>query len=359
MNNITYSIPKDIVSSAGNYLGIKANQLAGYFGFAESSQNIKAEEGWEKVLPIILKPRNFTGMTAVFEDDSLLLTNIVTSEENAAFCGEEEGNLKIMPMSQMDIIELLSSYLGETEERQKIKQELSVDALICMLSIADSIKRAKLENIINQSKTEFQITESILQNEFQYNLEGRNLRWLSTFLAELRFESKTVDFKKSLKELSKAGIIMLRDSKVELSENGEIFFDELLKRKTLLGLRSVFYHQGVINYLAMVLMRTENYLWLLDVTDNACIMSLNYEELQGMIGTMISPGEEPPEKKVAAEPEVEPKDKMKAKMKAEAKAEPENINKDQEKPAIPKFCRNCGEKLNPDSKFCKKCGSKI
>lgn len=357
MNNITYSISKDVVSSAGNHLGIKANQLAEYFGFMKSSQSIKTEEGWEEVLPIILKPRNFMGMTALFEDDSILFTNMVTGEEDAAFCGDEESNLKIMPMSQMDIIELLSSYLGEVEERQKIKQELSIDALICMLSIADSIKRAKLENILNPSKTEFVITEEILQNEFQYNLESRNIRWLSAFLAELRWESKPLDFKKALKELSKTGIILYKDNKVEVSENGEIFFDELLKRKTILGLKSVFYHEGVINYLAMALMRTENYLWFLDVTDKSCIMSLIYEELQGLIGTMISPGEEPPEieAQVAAEPLVQPK----AKMKADTKAEPENINKEHEKAETPKFCRNCGEKLTSSSKFCKKCGSKI
>ena len=382
MNNITYSIPKDLVSSSGNYLGIKSNQLAKYFGFAESSQSVKIEKGWEEILPIILKPRNFTGMTALFEDDSILFTNIITGEEDGAFCGEEEGNLKIMPMSQLEIIELLSSYLKETEDRQKIKQELSIDALICMLSIADSIKRAKLENILDQSKTEFVITEEILQIEFQYNLESRNLRWLSAFLSELRWESKPLDFKKALKELSKTGIILYKDSKVEVSENGEIFFDELLKRKTILGLRSVFYYEGVINYLAMALMRTENYLWFLDITDKACIMSLNYEELQGMIGTMISPGEEPLEMEAVerlaetkadgtakgsaeknADIEVEAKAKIKtiskAKMKAETKAEPESINKDQEKPLPPKFCRNCGEKLTSGSKFCKKCGTKI
>lgn len=356
MNKITYSIPKDLVTSAGNHLGIKVNQLAVYFGFAESSQSIKPENGWEKVLPIILKPRNFTGMTALFEDDSLLFTNIVTSEEDAAFCGEEDGILKVMPMSQSEIIELLASYLGETEDRQKIKQELSGDALICLLSIGDSIKRAKLENILDPSKTEFEISDKILQNEYQYNLEGRNLRWPSVFLAELRWEHKPIDFKKALKELSKVGIIMYKGSNVELSENGEIFFDELLKRKTVLSLRSVFYHEGVMNYLAMALMRTENYLWFLDVTTNACIMSLSYEELQGMIGTMISPGEEPPEMK--ADEEVE-QTISKAKMKAETKAEPDSINKDQEKPTTPKFCRNCGEKLNMGSKFCKKCGTKI
>jgi len=352
MNNITYSIPKDLVSSAGNHLGIKARRLAEYLGFAKSSHSTKPEQGWEDVLPIILNPRNFTGMTGLFEDDSLLFTNIVTGKEDAAFCGEEDGKLKIMPMSQLEIIELLASYLGETgglEDTQRIKQELSGDALICMLSIADIIKRAKLENILNPSKTEFDITEEILQNEFQYNLESRNLRWLSTFLADLRWEEKPVDFKKALKELSKAEIIMYKDNKIEVSEKGEIFFDELLKRKTMLGLRSVFYHEGVINYLAMALMRTENYLWFLDVTNKACIMSLNYEELQGMIGTMISPGEESPE--MEAETTTEPEVKLEAK--------PKDLNNEQKKSITPKFCRNCGEKLNTDSKFCKKCGYKI
>ena len=353
MNNITYSISKDVVSSAGNHLGIKANRLAGFFGFAENSQSIKTEEKWEEILPIILKPRNFTGMTALFEDDSILFTNIVTGEEDAAFCGEEDSILKIMPMSQMEIIELLSSYLGETKDRQKIKQELSGDALICMLSIADSIKRAKLENILNPYKTDVDITEEILQNEFQYNLESRNIRWLSAFWAELRWESKPVDFKKALKELSKSGIILCKDSYVEISENGEIFFDEIIKRKTMLGIRSVFYHEGVINYLAMALIRTENYIWFLDVTDKACIMSLNYEALQGLIGTMISPGEEPPEIEALTTADTE------TKMKVEPVPKPKAVNKNQEEPETPKFCRNCGEKLTSGSKFCKKCGTKI
>ena len=339
MNNITYNIPKDVVSSAGNHLGIKANRIAGYLGFAKSTQSKKTEEGWENILPIILNPRNFTGVTVLFQDDSLLFTNLVTGEEDAAFCGEEDGNLKIMPMSQMEIIELLASYLGETENTQRIKQELSGDALICMLSIADSIRRAKLENILNPLKNEFKITEEILKSEFENNLKLGNLRWLSAFLAELRWKEKPVDFEKALKELSKSDIIQYKGSNVEISENGEIFFEELLKRKTMLGLRSVFYHEGVLNYLAMALLRTEKYLWLLDVTDNACMMSLNCEELQGMIGTMISPGEESPE--------------------MEVEADAEDINKEQKKSVTPKFCRNCGDKLSSGTKFCKKCGTKI
>jgi len=357
MNKITYSISKNTVLSAGKHFGIQANRFAEYFGFTESSKSTEIVEGWEDLLPLILKPLNFTGLTALFEDDSLLFTNIVTGEEDAAFCGEEEGNLRIMPMSQMEMIELLASYLGETEDRQKIKQELSRDALICLLTIVDSIKRAKLENILDPSKIEFEITDKILQNEFLYNSEGRNLRWASAFLADLRWKEKPINFEKSLKELSKAGIIIYRDSRVELSENGEIFFDELLKRKTILGLRSVFYHEGVINYLAMALMRTENYLWFLDVTDNACIMSLNYEELKGMIGTMISPGEEPPE--IEAETTDSKETKMKAEPEVKTKANVEDISRDQEKPTTPKFCRSCGEKLSIGSKFCKKCGNKI
>ena len=63
-------------------------------------------EGWEDLLPLILKPRNFTGMTALFEDDSLLFTNIVTGEEDAAFCGEEDDILKVMPMSPVSYTHL-------------------------------------------------------------------------------------------------------------------------------------------------------------------------------------------------------------------------------------------------------------
>ncbi len=353
MNNIAYSIPKDVVSSAGNYLGIKANRLAGYLGFAKSTESKKPEEEWKKILPIILNPRNFSGVIALFQDDSLLFTNIVTGEEDAVFCGEEDGNLKIMPMSQMEIIELLASYLGETEETTKIKQELSADALIGMLSIADSIRRAKLENILNPLKNEFEITVESLHKEFDNNVKSGDLRWLAPFLAELRWESKNVDFKKALNELAKLGIVLFKKGKAEMAESGEIFFDELLKRKTMIGIRSVFYHEGGLNYLSMALMRTENYLWFLDVTDNACIMSLSYEEIKGMIGTMISPGEIPPMPEVFAEVE------LKAAVETVADADVEVINEEQKKSVAPKFCRNCGDKLSSGSKFCKSCGTKV
>jgi ribosomal protein L40E len=51
--------------------------------------------------------------------------------------------------------------------------------------------------------------------------------------------------------------------------------------------------------------------------------------------------------------------KIKPKAKVKTESQPDTINKEQEKLAKPKFCRNCGERLNPDSKFCKKCGTKI
>lgn len=344
MKTITYTIPKDLVSSAGNHLGIMVNSLAGYFGFGESNGSIRPEEGWEGILPLLLQPRNFTGMTALFEDDSLLFSNIITGKEDAAFCGEEDGNLQVMPLSQVETIQLLASYLGETDQRPKIKQELSGDALICMLSIADTIRRAKLENILNPSKNQFEITEEILRNEFLYNFEGKNIRWLSAFLADLRWEEKPVDFKKALKELTKMGLINYNDSKIEFSENGELFFNEFIRRKTILGLRSVFYHEGRINYLAMGLMRTENYLWFLDTTDKACLMSISYEEAKDLIGTIISPGDEPP---------------VKAKEEAKGSPEPVQEPKVKAKSSTPKFCRNCGEKLTIGANFCKKCGTKV
>ncbi|MGB4439558.1 MAG: zinc ribbon domain-containing protein [Sedimentibacter sp.] len=338
MNNIsTFSIPKDVVSKAGNALGIKANQLAGYFGLAESTESKLPEEGWENILPVLLQPLNFSGIIALFQDDSLLFTNILTGENDAMFCGEEDGNLKVMPMSQLEIIELLASYLGETKEPSKIKQELSADALIAMMSIADSIRRAKLENILDPSKNSFEIKEESLNKEFESTVKSGDLRWIAPFLAELRWESKPVDFSKALNELSKLGIIRLKNGKVNIDEKGEVFFEELLKRRTIIGIRSVFYHKGVLNYLSMAFLRTENYLWFLDVTDNACMMSLKYDELKGMIAAMISPGEAPPEETATAEITDKAKEKVKT----------------------PKFCKSCGAKLSDDAKFCKSCGKKI
>lgn len=338
MNNlVTYKIPESQLSQAGNTMGLKPNRLANNLGIRETTESVNLDKGWDNVIPTLLEPYNFSGVIALFQDDSLLLTNIVTGEEDCLLCGEEEGNLKIIPMSQVDIIQLLASYLGETEETPKIKQELTGDALISLLFIADSIKRAKLENILDPLKVDFVITEDNMKAGFENLVELGDLRWMSSFLAELRWESKAINFSRAIEELADLNIIQIQNGKIEIAESGYQFFEELLKRKTIIGIRSIFYHEDILNYLAMGFMRTENCLWFLDIEDNACIMSLNYEQLNGMIGAMIAPGDVPPVKTT----------------------DTENFQEVEEKVNAPRFCSGCGSKLGDNAKFCKTCGKKV
>ena len=182
--------------------------------------------------------------------------------------------------------------------------------------------------------------------------QGAIVDRLSSYLGEVAERPKIKQ------ELSQMNLIRLEGSRAGLLAQGEIFFEELSQRRTMLGLRSVFYHEGVLNYLAMALMRTENYLWFLDTTDQACLRSLTVEELKGLIAAMIAPGEEAPaleEKSGAMDEGIQ----ANAASQESLSRPSDDAHTATQAAPRPKFCSKCGEKLSPESKFCKKCGNKI
>ncbi|MHC1734919.1 MAG: zinc-ribbon domain-containing protein [Erysipelotrichaceae bacterium] len=335
--NQTIRIPKESIIQAGNELGIKPNRLAVYFGLEEGKGKVKPEETWRSVLPVVLRPRNFSGVKVLFQDDNLLFTNILRNENEAVFFGIENEDVMVLPMESDEILVLLSSYLGEIEPTPRIKQELSLDALIAMLAIVDSVRHAKLMNVLDPSKTEFDLDLASLSKEFKDSVVAKDIRWLAPFMHDLRWEAKEINFDVALRELAKLGIVQYKNEKIGIDDRGIVLFDELLNRKTMLGIRSVFYHEEKLNYSSMAFIRSENYIWQLDGSEKSCMMTLNNEELQGMIAVMLSPGENPPEeRRVSMEK-----------------------GKDREDSSNPLFCRNCGEKLSIGARFCKRCGTKV
>ncbi len=334
-NKATIRIPKDAIVQVGQDLGLEVNRLASYFGLKEGNGKIDFDKQWEDVLPVLLQPLNFSGITTLFEDDSLLFTNVLSDAVDTVFCGTEAEDLAVLPMHPDAMMDLLASYLGVIGETPRVKQELSSDALIALLAIADTVKRAKLSNVLDPSQTEFEITLQSVSKAYEDAIKAKDLRWLAPFASELRFEAKVIDFNKALMSLAKTGIIQYVNKKIDIDDNGSVLFDELLRRKSMLGIRSVFYHEGVLNYLSLAFLRTENMIWQLDVSNKGNIMSLSVEELKGMIATLLAPGEIPP---------------------------PLKTNEEVEEPTVlssPRFCRNCGAKLSEGAKFCKSCGTKI
>lgn len=336
-NKQAIHIIKTDVVKAGNTLGVKPNQLAKYLGFDKSNEVRKPDKNWESILPVLLRPLNFSGITILFEDDSLLLTNVVTNEDMTVFCGNDDNELIILPMEQMEMVEQLTSYLGEIREVKRIKQELSYDEVITILLIADSLKRIKLKNMLNPNETEFDISLSRIRDEFKDSLRLKDLRWLSTLSYELRLKTEPIDFDKALKGLSKKGIIEYKNEVIDIDENGIVLFEEISRHKSTIGIRSAFYYEGVLNYLAIMLLRTENHIWYLELSDNANMMTLNTEETRGMIATMLAPGENPPESQEKIEPKI----------------------RTEQNASVPRFCRNCGASLSEGAKFCRSCGKKI
>ena len=332
-------IPKDCLIQVGKDLGMEINRLASYFGLEEGQTKVEIDPSWMDVLPVILQPLNFSGVKLVFEDDSLLFTNVLRDEQDAAYVGSEAEDVLILAKAPDEIMEELASYLGEVEEAPRIKQELSLDALIALLAIVDMIKRIKLTNILDPNQTEFDLDLESVSDAFLLAMNAKDLRWMAPFMQDLRYEAKKLDFNKALNELSKLGIIQYKDKKIEIADKAAPLFEELLSRKTMLGLRTVFYHEGLLNYLSLAFIRTESTIWYLDGAEKSSVMNVSPLELKGFIATMLAPGDVPPE---IVKTQVE-----------------EKVVEVKKEASGPRFCRNCGEKLSPGAKFCKSCGTKI
>ena len=332
-------IPKDCLIQVGKDLGMEINRLASYFGLEEGQTKVEIDPSWMDVLPVILQPLNFSGVKLVFEDDSLLFTNVLRDEQDAAYVGSEAEDVLILAKAPDEIMEELASYLGEVEEAPRIKQELSLDALIALLAIVDTIKRIKLTNILDPNQTEFDLDLESVSDAFLLAMNAKDLRWMAPFMQDLRYEAKKLDFNKALNELSNLGIIQYKDKKIVIADKAAPLFEELLSRKTMLGLRTVFYHEGLLNYLSLAFIRTESTIWYLDGAEKSSVMNVSPLELKGFIATMLAPGDVPPE---IVKTQVE-----------------EKVVEVKKEASGPRFCRNCGEKLSPGAKFCKSCGKKI
>ena len=331
-------IPKDVLIQVGKDLGMEVNRLASYFDLKEGSKKVEIDPQWMDILPVILQPLNFSGVKILFEDDSLLFSNVLRDEKDAAYVGSEADDLIIIAKEPDDIMVELASYLGEVKDTPRIKQELSLDALIALLAIVDSLRRIHLRNILNPDQTSFDLNLETISDEFTLAMNANDLRWLAPFVQDLRYEAKKMDFHKAFSELSKLGIIQYKDKQIGITETGSALIEEFSKRKTVLGIRSVFYHEGFLNYLALAFIRTANTIWYLNGSEKSSVMNISPLELRGFIATLLSPGEVPP---VVEVKEVE-----------------EVVNVEKEVSG-PRFCRNCGEKLNPSAKFCKSCGTKL
>ena len=94
-------IPKDVLVQVGKDLGMEVNRLSSYFGLEEDTKKLEIDPTWMDVLPVVLQPLNFAGVKVLFEDGSLLYTNVLSDEKDAAYVGNEAEDLVAVLMSQI------------------------------------------------------------------------------------------------------------------------------------------------------------------------------------------------------------------------------------------------------------------
>ncbi len=320
------SFPKKDMVKAGNKLGFRPNKLINLSGIEDSNEIIQIREEWKPLVKTFLNPQIISGIIQVSEDD-LVVSNLLADKDRVLLYGEDQEFYNIMVFSPIDMVYYLDGNMEEVEEEEKIVQSMSLNGLISLLSIVDSLKRMKLINLLDPSIGEVNLSCQLIDIEYHNSKSYGDLRWLGPIIGELRWEDKEVDFKRGVKELADIGLIDLIKDEILPNKKGQDLFRDLLRRKTVLGIRSTFYDEGQLSYLALVIIETPSFLWYIEVKEDTSLISISSDDARALIATIIAPGDLPQES--------------------------------QSESQVQSFCIECGFKLDQGSKFCPQCGKKL
>ncbi len=387
IENKTMVLPNTAIYPLGEEIGIKVNRLGALLqlpktsGEKVSSSDIDPD-ALKDALATVLQPHNISLITLLFPDDSLLWTTEISGKNNAALYGNSDGFTHIKPMKPQNIPKVFASYLGTKDNVFiEVKARLSLNGLFTLLAIFDLRRKFGLLHLLSHTVGESHVTENGIQKEIAEALEHGDIRWLLPFMLELAEHKEEIDIVLALEELTKYGLISTENRAVILSAKGEQLFSILVKRDTLCGVESIFYHRGELHVQRTAFLSAGEHLFRFEFGDDATISSTTSKEALEALRTLFAPGEDPgamvvpPSEPTIPEIAVPPaqedttpalslKDKtggwqcVCGKMNTGqfcASCGKHRIQK--QETTIPTFCKNCGAPLSPENKFCRICGT--
>lgn len=308
----------------------------------------------ENVEDLLLFPRNFCFLGAVTRDDTMIFSTLITAENQIGFYHNEEET-QITTVKAVTIDEAVT-HLKELQGIDAPKETttnliLSREGLICLVALADSIKRNHLEELILHLIDESEPGIEELEEIYELSFDSKDLRWYLPFMmdafgpfSESDSEYRP-DFKKGVGELENLGLLKETQDKLELTEEGYGFMNILLQKRSLAALRSLFYEQDNLYHMSVAFMSFDKLLYYIMPSDKEgeyVLKSIDEEKYSELIEMIIAAGDEP---KIVDKIQTEPEDKETHRVEAVE--------------ADVRFCRFCGAKVSIAAKFCNKCGESL
>lgn len=305
----------------------------------------------ENVKDLLLFPRNFCFWGAVTRDDTMVFSTLITAKDRIGFYHNEEET-QITTVKAVTIDEAVT-HLKELQGIDAPKETttnliLSREGLICLVALADSIKRNHLEELILHLVDESEPGIEELEEIYELSFDSKDLRWYLPFMmeafgpfSESDFEYRP-DFKKGAGELENLGLLKGTQDKLELTEAGYGFMNILLQKRSLAAFRSLFYEQDNLYHMSVAFMSFDKLLYYIMPSGKGgeyVLKSIDEEKYSELIEMIIAAGDEP---KIVDKIQTEPGDKEIHRVEADVR-----------------FCRFCGAKVSTAAKFCSKCGESL
>lgn len=321
------------------------------------------------VLTAALRPMNTADIAVLLANDGLMLLQLSLRGETGVLLGRSDDSNQMLPSSEGDLATMVMAYLAQGGEPRKraVALNLSQNAFWLLLAAADAYKRGYLEGLLNHTVADPILTVSCLERAITDAYENTDLRWLLPFALFRAENVPPLDIKSALSELTELGLI--EAGGVVLTEEGAMFIDDLMYRRVITDVHSLYEQDAALAHSQVLFIRTEATLWAVQYGDqDVALVSLTIDEACELMVALLIQKDEPadrcePSAAKKEDPATAKPDVLKCSTCAQQLAPGTKFcvrcGTPVAPPAAPKaavFCQNCGAKLAPGQHFCSKCG---
>lgn len=323
----------------------------------------------QAVLTALLRPMNTADIAVLLANDGLMRMQLCLRGETGVLLGHADDGNQLLPSSEGDVATMVMAYLAQGNEPHKrtAALNLSQNAFLLLMAAADAYKMRYLSDLLNYTVSDPILTAAALERAISAAYENTDLRWLLPFALFRSENLPKLDVKSALSELADVGLI--EAGGVVLTEEGTLFIDDLMYRKVIADVRSLYGQDGALARSHVMFIRTEATLWAVQYGDqDVAVLSLTIDEACELMVSLLIQKDEPRDRS-------KPKATTKKESPAASKTEVITCSKCKQRlepgakfcvhcgtpvplPAAPAaiFCQHCGAKLAPDKHFCTKCG---
>lgn len=359
-----FKLPIGSVRSLGQQYQLQCNRLSYYLNFPTggSAAEVTDEEGLKTVLDTILYPGNIAVATVMQRQQGVKNLTLCIGTSGAVAVGMDETEIRLSPVEVEDFTAFLSGFFdnGTLLESLGTMMSLRRNGLYTLLAAADLYEVNRLMALL-EKKTEVEpLTDKGIKGLAATAITDPDPRQLTTSVLATDRLTAMFDVDMGISELCEMGIFEPSAGGVlKLTKEGQQLVVGLSEPEILTGIRSYYYDEGMLTEMGLVIWRTRNYLWGIELIDQPSLFSMDFEKVFVYLQSLLSRGDYSdgnfdvnnlsPDTETA---EVEGPETQAVEAKTDG---PDQAAAD----TSHNYCAKCGAVMKVGNKFCTICGTPV